>query len=1005
MRKIFCLLLMAFPLWGVAVDSGESMLFGNNALGVIMYDSTYDISLKYLKLLFGADIGIEVSGYGNAYTGTIFSYFNYGLLVIIFGYSGFTALEASLLAGTEGSMFRRKIKPLVMVRIVSGIMLVAPNATGYCLAQQFLMQMVILGVGMANGAWTQGVNYADAFNGSAYISSTGGRYSDVGTIASSLMEPLYESAYCMQSEQKDAKASDPDLSSSEWIMRLGSDCGGGDYTVCFGSSQNPTQCGTYGANSNLTEDSEKLAVQQSIMSAATVLKGVAINQLLLEEAGANNECSDASSPAEACVPAVMIVNVSSGFYSNLLPFRTSVSSTDPSVVSFNPNASTHGTALQKGWATAGAYFNNLVTGKASGVFSTSGNKSSISFKSISNYEPSVTSASSSKVANLTDISNKVASIIVDNKNADKAINFGSATFEDTAIANSILTMLRMAVTKNTFVDDVETKYAAVGGFLGYINLSVGFKNMYALLAHSTQDFTGIKILGTNDWNNLVSKNWDDNKINKSCLNKLQEATCKSSSDEFDSASCVDDIFTHSICLESDGVGLVSQMKRRWEIDTQGDEDKSLVPINPFYAMVVIGNKLVNNAANFWKTASSETVSQLVTLTWVLYGVKTGVLGVTMGITAGCMINEYCVPLAFGAAALASLVIDAATYFFAAAAFIIDIPSGLGNAMATIMYSLGNFLGYFLPFLPMIVFTMATIGWMILVIEAMVATPLVALGLTSPKGHDFLGQAQQSIMMYVSTCLRPVLIIISFFIVINLLYVGFEYLNYVYLIALSSLLNIQISMPSLTLVIVFASMLVYAYFCFTLLVYILETINEIPDKVSRWIGGTMLSPGGNIHQMVSEIKGGVGGAAQGMGSGASQSASSITRGVSGVASQGAQGGAAVIRRGESQAISAARKQTAMNAKLRGEAGDKKDKNRQEDPLKPDDNPDIAEDARERLRGVDAAAPQVLEAAVEEGGDRDEEHASDEDERPPEDEEEGRIEGGADEEGGPEGHGRI
>ncbi|MDA9832716.1 DotA/TraY family protein [Gammaproteobacteria bacterium] len=876
-----------FPLLGLAAGTTENMLFGNSTLAVLTYDSTYDISLKFLKLLFGGEVGLDVDGFGNGYAGTIFAYFNYGLLVIIFGYSGLTAFEATLLAGTEGSMFRRKIKPLVMVRTVAGISLVAPNISGYCLAQKFLIQVVVMGVGMANGVWIQGIEYADAFNGSAYISSPSGKFTDVQTIAKDLMLPVYQSTYCVQKEQKLAKAIDPNMASSDWSMRIGKDCGSNDYAVCFGSSKNQKKCGHYGfSNGDTTRTTaEKVAVQQSIISAGTVLLGVAINQLLLEDSGISNGCD--SQVAESCVPAVMIVNVANNFYTNLLAFRTKPQSGQQSIVSYTPNepgtASITGTAKQKGWASAGSYFNQLVTGKVSDVFGVDSEGNSIEFEPLSSYMPPK-SPPSSTLALTREISSKITVIVDQNKGADKAINFAKPSFEDEAIARSILKMMNMVITENTFVDDVDSKYVVIGSVLNNINLSVGFKNLYALLAYSTQDFTGIQILGTDNWNDVVTHSWNSVKINRQCLFYLK-AYCQNPPS---SSSCMNELFSNSTCVSDNGVGLVSQMKRRWEIDNQAEtSNKSLAPINPFYAMVMIGKNLVRNSAQFWKTSTSETVKQLVLLTWVLYAIKIGVLTLSMFVGPICLFFQYCIPIAFGASALASLVMQGVSYVFAAAAFIIDIPSGLGNALATIIYSLGNFLGYFLPFLPMVVFTMAVIGWMMLVIEAMVATPLVALGLTSPKGHDYLGQAQQSIMMYVAVCLRPVLIIISFFIVINLLYVGFEYLNYVYLIALSKLLDITISTQSLNLVIVFASMLVYAYFCFTLLIYILETINEIPDRVSRWIGGTMLSPGGNIHQMVSEMKGGSGGAAQGAASGASGSAASITQGVSGIVAQGAQ----------------------------------------------------------------------------------------------------------------------
>ena len=68
---------------------------------------------------------------------------------------------------------------------------------------------------------------------------------------------------------------------------------------------------------------------------------------------------------------------------------------------------------------------------------------------------------------------------------------------------------------------------------------------------------------------------------------------------------------------------------------------------------------------------------------------------------------------------------------------------------------------------------------------------------------------------------------------------------------------------------------------------------------------MLSPGGNIHQMVSEMKGGSGGAAQGVASGASGSAASITQGVSGIVGQGAQN-ANLADRGIKQALRGPRK---------------------------------------------------------------------------------------------------
>lgn len=886
MRKAVWTALLALPLMVHAVDSTENLLFGNNVLSVLIYSPAYDISLKYLKLLFGGEIGLEVAGGGNGYIGNIFAYFNSGLLVIIFGYAGFTTFEATMLASTEGTMLRRKIKPLVMLRVASGIMLVAPMQSGYCLAQKFLIQIVLLGVGIANGAWMQAVKYADAFNGSAYISSPASKYADVGHIAQQIMLKVYASNYCMQKDYDDEKLVNPNLSRSGWSMRTGTECGGDQYTVCFGDSRNKTKCGSYRSSSS--DISVKAAVQQSILQAGRVLQGVVINQRILEEAkragSITSDGCDGTTVATACVPAVLIVDVANNFYTNILAFRVLPAAGIQSIVSQNPYG--QGSALQKGWAMAGSYFNNLATGKASGVFQAGGSSQSIDMKPLPGFMAEVDSAESIKYDSQ-NIASRVSSIILGNQTSDKPINFQAPGYEDTAIAASIVKMMKMVITPDTFVDDIESKYNVVGFFLSYINLSVGFKNIYALLTNSVQAFTGIQILNTNSWDNLVTNmgSWNSNKYNSTCFSTLQQPSCAGNS-----ALCMHNIFSDSTnkCLQVNGVGLVSQMKRRWEIDNlDSTQNKSLVPINPFFAMVMIGNSLVNYAANYWNTATSETTKQLVTLSWVLYGAKVATLAIALGVAPVlCMNLQWCYEVSMIAAITASVIFQALGNLFSTANYIIDLPSGIGNAVAMIVYSLGNFLGFFLPFLPMIVFTMAVIGWLILVIEAMVATPLVALGLTSPKGHDFLGQAQQSIMMYVSTCMRPVLIIISFFIVINIIFVSFEFLNYVYLMALSNLINFKVALPSFNLIVIFASMVVYAYFCFMLLTTVLETINEIPDKVSRWIGGTMLSPGGNIHQIVSETKGGFAGSAQSAGSGAQQMAAGAVSHAARVAQSGA-----------------------------------------------------------------------------------------------------------------------
>src|SRR5207248_3877052 len=78
--------------------------------------------------------------------------------------------------------------------------------------------------------------------------------------------------------------------------------------------------------------------------------------------------------------------------------------------------------------------------------------------------------------------------------------------------------------------------------------------------------------------------------------------------------------------------------------------------------------------------------------------------------------------------------------------------------------------------PYILFLFGGIGWFISVLEAMVAAPLVALGITHPKGHDLLGRSEQSIMLLLGIFLKPVLMVIGLLAAMVLTRVTFGLLN-------------------------------------------------------------------------------------------------------------------------------------------------------------------------------------------------------------------------------------
>lgn len=95
----------------------------------------------------------------------------------------------------------------------------------------------------------------------------------------------------------------------------------------------------------------------------------------------------------------------------------------------------------------------------------------------------------------------------------------------------------------------------------------------------------------------------------------------------------------------------------------------------------------------------------------------------------------------------------------------------------VMVAIGYLTAYYIPFLPYMIFTFASIAWLMAVIEAMVAAPIVALSITHPEGEGpFGGKAEQALMILMNVFLRPALMIIGYISGIILSYVSIWIIN-------------------------------------------------------------------------------------------------------------------------------------------------------------------------------------------------------------------------------------
>lgn len=238
------------------------------------------------------------------------------------------------------------------------------------------------------------------------------------------------------------------------------------------------------------------------------------------------------------------------------------------------------------------------------------------------------------------------------------------------------------------------------------------------------------------------------------------------------------------------------------------------------------------------------------------------------------------------------------FIFALFAFVLPLLF----AWIGIMVSVGFTTAYYIPILPYMIFTFGSIAWLISVIEAMVAAPIVALGVTHPEGHDAFGKGEAAIMLLMNVFLRPAMMIIGYISGIALSYVSVWILNAGFDHAIGFIQGgnsrdiIQMggtntgfgfnspasNGASFTgtpdglsgsgsggykdwagIFAYFFSILLYTTMYVTVVQKAFTLISYLPDKVLRWIGGSPDSLGAESAQWGDEmVKGKAGEAAKG-----------------------------------------------------------------------------------------------------------------------------------------------
>ena len=190
-----------------------------------------------------------------------------------------------------------------------------------------------------------------------------------------------------------------------------------------------------------------------------------------------------------------------------------------------------------------------------------------------------------------------------------------------------------------------------------------------------------------------------------------------------------------------------------------------------------------------------------------------------------------------------------------------------------MTAIGFVTAYYIPVLPYMIFTFGAMTWLITVIEAMVAAPIVALGVTHPEGHEAFGKGESAIMILMNVFLRPAMMIIGYIAAIALSFVSVWLINAGFATAMNFLGDTTVSGGTsydwgsnlakgakpvdytnwASVYAFFFSVLIYTTMYLTAVTKSFMLITYLPDKVLRWIGGQPESIGTESSQWAEEGK--------------------------------------------------------------------------------------------------------------------------------------------------------
>lgn len=815
--------------------------------------SSGDLSTFFLKIVFGAVSGLAGN---NIVIGKVFELFNYGVLSIVsftIGYSVLTSVIGS--AQDAAGAFSSRVSPLTLARTVLGISVMTPMASGYSLVQSLVMKVVLLGIAFANTAWDATISYMRTYGDDSFaiaVDAPAGDY--LKEFSRNFMAANYKrlfNAYQQECAQGIVCAD---------LKVTGIDENG---TITFGSSVNEDDnfknTGLTGYNTILEKYDNvasygELAQRQvtaTIKSSLNIMLGVIKRHKEDRETKGNNSdgnkstslpndlgeqefqyiysCPYLDNTAQGSQQSYITEcpNESSDF-NYISQYRRDVSNvvigqgnnlesvlrSYPLPFSQEDEKPWYNLASKSGWLSAGIYYRELMNFSSDGTSAVATEAMVIKQEDLGKIKPISVNTYSMPQENIK-VKTELEIALEETPQSETIVQSGVTDDLTTAFGNTIDDMSRKI---NEYIgkekEPIDKRNELLPDGLSGRVAPRGW--MYGV--DPTAPIEEMAIMIRKVFINLVGKDGNDT---------------------------ISGTMYHTVA-------------------------KPTEITNPIVMIQGLGKTMVTASVTYF----SETIKKIYENIEKLAG---GHLGASLGIgipMAGIEAVTYgspSAPLGVAAATASELSIQALKLGYNGVKVAQEIFIPVGTGIAAALFAMGVVMGVYIPMLPFVLFLFGAIAWLMSVAEAMVAAPLVALGMTHPEGHDLLGKSEQSLILLLGAFIRPIVMLFGMLMAIVVSQVLVKLFNLGFIVGVIPVFESAGDNLSTQGIVLCGTLLVYLYILMNIIEQSYSLIYVIPEKILRWVGGPQDQTG--IGQLAEQAKGESQQAAQQVGSGAASSTSS------------------------------------------------------------------------------------------------------------------------------------